>query len=264
MLLLKLIFAFSFILGFLKAQEPFMMFSKNMVDFQNQPFKKFLPEEKNKYYQFSNLRPTYNFFIGEDAQWMSTTFKGFGSISEWNLVLGYPFTIGKNKVKFLILPRTGVLWKKFRFSKNLVPSLDTTMEKTVFSINNDPTKDFGRGFFSYGKTKLIVPTYRFNPEFGISIDVGDQAIGITTGPVLDLTLNAKFKQKYRQDGQKKKEVVRGNEKLNVNPFQYGISAAIMTPWIEIFGVYMLSPFFKENKGPSVSQIELGLSFLFIK
>ncbi len=258
---------FVFLLVFvikLKAQDPLMLFARNLIDFQNHQIRKWLDNEKDKYYQYANLRPAFNAFAGSDASLLSTTFRGLGSYSDWNLVFGYPFLVGSSNTKFLILPRTGVFWKKFRFANNLISGLDTTINRTVFAIDNDPNKDFGSGFFSYGKTKLVVPTYRINPEFGASIDVGEQAIGITVGPVLDIALGAKFKQKYKENGQKKKNVVRGNDNLNVNTIQYGISAAIITPFIQIYGAYMLNSFFKEDKGPSVNVFEFGLNFTFLK
>ncbi len=247
------------------AQDPFMMISRHLVNFQNQKVQKLLTEKKDKYYQYSNLRPSYNAFVGEDSKLLTTTFKGFGSLSEWNLVLSYPVLLGSGNTKFLFLPRTGVLWKKFRFANPLIAYLDTSLDKTVFYVNNDLNKDYGSGFFSYGKTKLVATTLRINPELGISIDLDDEnAFGITVGPVLDVLLGAKYKQKYIENNQKKKEVIRGNDNLNINPFQYGISAAIMTPWIEIYGAYFLNNFFRENYGPSVNLFELGLSFAFIK
>lgn len=247
------------------AQDPFMMISRNLANLQNQQFQKLLPEKKAKYYQYSNLRPTYNAFIGEDSKLLTTTFKGLGSLSEWNLVVGYPILLGSNNTKFLFLPRTGVLWKKFRFANPLIAYLDTSLDKTVFYVNNNLNRDYGSGFFSYGKTKIVATALRINPELGISIDLEEESsIGITVGPVLDVLLGAKYKQKYKENNQKKKEVIKGNNNLNFNTFQYGISTAIMTPWVEIYGAYFLNNFFKENYGPSVNVFEFGFSLNFIK
>jgi hypothetical protein len=252
-----------------------IVFSKNSI-FSLICTKKFLPSnnyavhdtskndtsKKKMYLSFTNLRPSYHFFIGEDAKLLSTTIKGLGSFSEWNLVVGNPFVIGKQKTKLLCLPRLGFLWKKFRFSQPLFFYSDTT--KTFFALDTSSVKNFGKGFFSYGKTKLVVPTFRLNPEIGISIDVGEKAIGITTGPVIDILLGAKFKQKYKIEDCKKKNVFKGNDLFNINPIQYGMSLAIMTPWVDVYGTYMFSNFFKNGKGPKVKALEIGFIFSFLK
>lgn len=260
-LLLNFLWLFCF--QWVKTQDVFFLFSRNLTDFQNLPIQKLFPEKKFKYLEYTNLRPAYNVFSGEDSKLLATTFKGLGSLSEWNLVLGYPFLIGNKNTKFLILPRVGVLWKKFRFANPLIAYLDTSLNKTVFYMNNNINRDYGKGFFSYGKTKLVAPFLRINPELGVSFDIEEKYLGFTLGPVLDILLDAKYKQKYIENNQKKKEIIKGNNQLNINSYQYGLSAAIMTPWLDIYGAYFFNNFFKENHGPSVKTFELGLNFSFI-
>lgn len=247
----------------LTAQETVFFTSKDLINYQNQYSllynPKILSSKKKIYYEFTNIRPAFNAFRGEDSYLLRTSMNGFGSLSEWNLVLGFPFAIGEKKIKFLILPRTGFLWKKFRFANPLIPQLDTFLNKTIFQMNTNPNKDFGKGFFSYGKTKLVLSTFRINPELGIAIDFNEQAIGITAGPVMDILISSKYKQKFIENTQKKKVIIKDNNLLNINFIQYGISAAIMSPWIDIYGAYFFSPFFKANHGPNVKAFELGFA-----
>ncbi len=249
---------------YLKAQETQQLYVEDSIVIEMDTLKKGKGKDKGKYLYYTYLRPSYNAFVGKDSDLMNTTFKGIGSLTEWNLVISYPFVFGNAKYKFLILPRTGVLWKKFRFAKNLVPNMDTTLNRTVFSIDSDLTKDYGSGFFSYGKTKLVVPTFRVNPELGISMDIEEKAIGITVGPVLDIALGVKYKQKFKQNGQKKKEVQKGNDKFNINSIQCGVSAAVMTPWVQFYGAYIMNPFFKPDKGPVLNTFEFGVILPFIR
>lgn len=255
------IFGIHLILNFAVAQDTIPNFIENdSLDFE----KKIKTKKKLTYLHYTHLRPSYNSFIGEDAKLMTTTFKGLGSLSEWNLVLSYPFLVGKKATKFLILPRAGFLWKKFRFANPLITYWDTTTDKTVFYVNNDLKRDYGNSFFSYGKTKLVVSTFRVNPEMGVSFDIEEKSIGITVGPVLDVLLRPKYKQKYTVEGQKKKEVLKGNQYLNVNPIQYGVSAALMTPWADIYGAYFFNNFFTNNHGPKVRLLEFGIIFSFLQ
>jgi hypothetical protein len=188
-------------------------------------------------------------------------------------------------MKFVIFPRAGVFWKKARFANPLISYFDTSLHKTIFYANINPNRDYGREWFSYGKSKLVVTTLRINPEIGLSwgtrsrytsswdsdsldspsVESDTATVGgpvrFTVGPVLDILLGAKHKQKYLENGQKEKDVIRGNEYLNVNPLQYGISAAIKFYAIEIYGAYFLNNFFKKHYGPSVKLLELGFTLV---
>ena len=208
----------------------------------------------------SDFGLSYNFFTGADADDFRTTIKGFGS----GFMLDFfsaryssdVFTLGTRDV-FLSFG-AGVAISKYRFSENLI--IDNEAGVVTWGVDPDPTHDYGTGFFSYGKSKLVSTTVIF--PVNLNFDVGD--FFISAGGTYDHYLTGKLKRKFKVDGDKQKVVVK-NDSFNdypVNRHKFGLGFMIMhkPSKLNVGATYMVTPYFKENLGPELNEVRISVSY----
>lgn len=219
-----------------------------------------------KFSFFDNTRSdagiSYNFFLGNDADAFSTTINGFGS--------GFIFDIftGRYSVDFLtfgceavnISLGAGLAISKYRFSENLI--FEKTNDEVIAVIDPNPDHDYGTGFFSYGKSKLVYGSVYFPVNLNISV----KELYFSAGVLLDRYVSGKFKLKYKEND-KKQIIVERNNTFNdffLNKTKYGINALIMhkPTGLGLGFTYMFTPFFEEDKGPSINETRVSLTYDF--
>lgn len=212
---------------------------------------------------FKNLRSdvglSYNFFTGPDSKDFSTTIDGFGSGFLFDFSGRYSremILIGTDNVNFTL--GGGIALNKYRFSENLLLSLENG--QMSYSIDDDPARDYGEGFFSYGKSKLVTTNF-FIPA-SINFHVGEFLLSATGN--VDFYIWGKHKRKFKVDGDKTKTVIR-NDDFNdfpINKVKAGVGALIMhkPTGLNVGFTYMMTPFFDVNEGPEINEMRVSVSY----
>ena len=202
----------------------------------------------------------YNFFIGKDSDQLKTTIKGFGSISFPSFMYNHS-TIKKSftRVDLFYSTNFGFNWKQWRFADNVQFTQDATGKLMVTPDTPTNGERYDPAFFSYTKSKLALGVIRIRPEIGLTTKNKKLAIG--TGPLFEIMVASKHKRKYYSDTDSKvKYKLNGNENFNIRWFQVGWGASVGTYHFGVFSYMMLTPMFKQGKGPEVSAAEVGLYF----
>ena len=191
-----------------------------------------------------------NFFIGEGAETMETTFRGLGSTNTPIAALGIPFSINltnRSDVNaFHVYFRTGILyrWVKFRFDQNNFV-WNRNNGQTSFGLDQDPNRSFG-GFHS--KSKLVCGY--LNLPLGIGFSKGWGFFG-DIGADLDVLMGGRAKRKFFENGERRTRVdrFRDNESFGINPWQVSGNLRLGYWAIFAYGSYNFLPFFKAGQAP---------------
>jgi hypothetical protein len=204
---------------------------------------------------------SYSFFTGPDAGNFATSVNGFGSgILDIFGIRASADIISIGSDRFYISAGAGFAVSKFRLAKNLV--FLGPQSSIAFCIPDpDTTHDYGSGFFSYGKSKIITTSFYFPVD--LNMVVGKNVL-ITAGGYLDLNLTARYKMKYRVGEDKVKEIIRSSEfrNQNINTTKLGVNFTIFHKKLGygLSASYSLSPFFKSGWGPDIHEARVSLSY----
>jgi hypothetical protein len=208
----------------------------------------------------SDFGLSYNFFLGDDNDDFSTTINGFGSgflLDAFSGRFSRDFiSIGTDDVNITF--GAGVAISKYRFSEDLIFNNDEGVFN--YSFDNNPSHDYGSGFLSYGKSKLVVGSVIFPVNLNVSIG----EFLISAGGTIDQYLSGKHKRKFKDNGEKTKVVIQ-NDDFNdfpINKTKAGIGAMIMhkNTGLNIGFTYMLTPFFKDQRGPDLNELRISVSY----
>ena len=207
----------------------------------------------------SDLGLSYNFFTGDDADGFETSINGFGSGFLFDALSGRMtkdiLTIGFSKANLSV--GAGVSLMKYRFSEDVI--LEKENGIVTSRIDDDPSHDYGNGFFSHGKSKLVIGNF----SFPVNLNFEAGPIVMSFGAVYERFLSGKHKRKFKIDGDKEKEVTRNDDfnDFNLNKNKFGLSAMIKHKNGLNAGItYMLTPFFEENMGPDIREVRISFSY----
>ncbi len=156
------------------------------------------------------------------------------------------FEIAKSNLWFFT--GLGVNWNNYRFDNNI--SLSSSNTISTFADTTSSIK--------YEKSKLVV-SYLTAPlmfEYFTSRDK-KKAFHIGAGAMLGLRIGSHTKQKYEEDGKTYKP--KTHDDFNLNPFRYGFRVAVGYGGFNLFADYYASTLFKENKGPSLYPVAVGIT-----
>lgn len=237
-------------------------------------------------------RTAFHFLRGPGAEEFAPTLEGLGSISGL-LIVDHIFLtailplrnfkrlnlrVWQGTPIVIMKPIFGFVAKKFRFSRQLYipdefPEVEEVPQElwgqkvggsnpTYFTADTREGVVYNTGFFRYSKSKLVISTIRFAPEVGVLFGAGKNTVPVyfTVGPVLDFTIGAKKKNKFKRDGVRQKELKTGVSELNVNNLQYGVSATLLIAEVELYGNFILNPLFTDLINPDVYATEVGVKF----
>ncbi len=206
-----------------------------------------------------SLSAQYNFFVGNDADQLGTTMKGFGSISFPPIMFNVTSIQKEGKTfNYFYSMNVGYNGKQWRFGDNtMLGKTDGVMIAQAAPADERYTNEF----FSYTKSKLYTGVIRIRPEVGIVSK--NNKISFGTGPLIEITTHAKTKRKYYDtNGDKQKTTMRGIGALNLNWFNVGWGASLGSYRFGAFTYAMFTPQFKKDKGPEVYAAEIGLYFRY--
>ncbi|MFA6126557.1 MAG: hypothetical protein WC699_04575 [Bacteroidales bacterium] len=204
---------------------------------------------------------TYNFFTGPDAGNFRTSINGFGSgILDLFGMRTSSDIINIGSEKYYLSIGAGFAVTKYRLADNLV--FLGPQSSIAFSMPDpNPTHDYGSGFFSYGKSKIITTSLYFPVDLNLAIG---KNILFTAGGYLDLNATARYKMKYLVGEDKVKEIIRSEEfrKLNPSTVKFGVNATFFHKKLGygLSASWSLTPFFKPGWGPDIHEARISASY----
>jgi len=136
-----------------------------------------------------------------------------------------------------------------------------------FDRNNNITKDpaddniiplYPEEGITYEKSKLL--TQYLTVPLLLEAQFGKNGRGyISAGVIGDLKLGSKTKMKYYENGHKQKDKVKGD--FNLSPLRYHFTTRLGYRFIRLFATYSPVPFFKNNTGPEMYPVTVGLTLI---
>jgi len=82
---------------------------------------------------------------------------------------------------------------------------------------------------------------------------------ISAGPYCGFKVGGHTKLVYKENGNRVKD--KGNDDINLNPFQYGAMVRVGYRFINLYATYNFSTFYTNNRGPELYPFTVGLSLV---
>lgn len=147
---------------------------------------------------------------------------------------------------------TGLGWwfNNYRFENNVVLSSDSA---TIFGYRSTSNK--------YSKSKLgasylVVPLML---EYQSDAKKGKTSFHIAAGGFAGVRITSRTKIVYESNGNTQK--VKTPADFHLNQFKYGLTARVGWSKFNFFANYNMSTLFKNNKGPELYPVEVGITLL---
>ena len=136
-----------------------------------------------------------------------------------------------------------------------------------FDRNNNITKDAVNDIILplYPAAGVIYEKSKFNTFFLtvpllLEMQFGEKGRAyISAGVIGDLKLASKTRLKYVENGTTQKDKVKGD--FNLSPLRYHFTTRLGYRFIRLFATYSPVPLFKNNAGPEVYPVTVGLSLI---
>lgn len=191
------------------------------------------------------LTPDYNFNLPSDQQFMD-----LNTARSWNLSLNfidYGFGFGTDKVGLATGMGLEFSWYAFNNQNSITKDTDGF----IVSYEPDYAENLthSRFFTSYLTVPLLLE---------VQIPAGKNRIHLSAGVIGGAKLWSNTRMKYRTPGTKAKNRIFGD--YNLSPFRYGATARIGYGGINLYANYYLTSLFKQDRGPELYPVALGLSF----
>ncbi len=195
----------------------------------------------------------YDNFMGTDAEMFETDVQGLGSInSNYGFYRGY--AIGSDAFELRMSGGLGLATKVYRFKNDYI--FINQNDELLFQAD-DPAHEYDDGFFAYAKSKFYHYCLRFNPEIGFLLF---DKILISGGPVIDMRLFIKQKNKYKIEDEFYSSELRRNEHFENELFNIGWKANLGFRRIGFTATYMTTPVFGGDNAPEINPVEFGVYF----
>jgi Outer membrane protein beta-barrel domain len=170
------------------------------------------------------------------------------SVSVGLNILQSSVELGKSNV--WLFTGLGITWNNYRFENNLV--LDNGSYTTAHLDSTPGVRHI--------KSKLVA-SYLTAPvmiEFFTSRNE-KKAFHLGAGAMLGLRIGSHTKRKIEIDGDASK--IKDFDDYNLNPFRYGFRVAIGYGSFNIFADYYASTLFRDNKGPVLYPVNVGITLV---
>jgi len=161
------------------------------------------------------------------------------------------FNIPISKYYFGIGTGAGLEWNSMSLAENinLVEVEEGVIQAEYIDVNEK----------NFKKNKLNAAYVKVPVLFELQIPLGQRKIHFGAGVTGSIRAWSKQKQTYIIDGRKYKD--KKTDDFQLTPFRYGLTARIGYGSVGLFINYELMPLFKENKGPELYPIMVGLHII---
>ena len=158
----------------------------------------------------------------------------------------YSIGLQKEKRTIGLVTGLGLTFNDYRFSNAYTIQNDNGVVKPIPLDKNGLSKS------KLSTSYLTVPLML---EFQIPVNGHDKRLYISGGLIGGMKVGSHTKVKINGDKSK------SHDDFNINPFRYGTTARLGYKWINLFGTYYFSTFFKENRGPEMFPFTIGIGLL---
>ncbi len=161
------------------------------------------------------------------------------------------FGLQSNRNTIGLVTGLGLHLQSYRFQKNLTLELHENGRvepRTMFFDHNQKSK-----------LSIVSLNMPLLAEFQIPVNNYNNRIFISGGLYGSFRLDSHTKMKYRAEGKKEKLKTPGDYSLR--DFKYGLMFRTGYRWVNVFATWELVPLFKDNKGPEITPVTLGVTLL---
>lgn len=191
----------------------------------------------------------YSGYQDESFDFMENDFLRSNSLSI--NIIQQSIGLQKNRNTIGLVTGIGLQLQSFRLNHN------TTIEKTrngrivptALSYEDNQKSKFSSAY-------IIVPILA---EFQVPIKNYANRLYVSGGVYGGFWLHSHTKIKYRRDG--KKEKLKTPDDFSLSKFKSGIMFRMGYRSINVFAMYELSPFFKDNLGPDLNAFTVGFTLI---
>ncbi len=175
---------------------------------------------------------------------LNSTFGGFN-------ILQKSIGLQRRKNTFGLVTGAGLQLKSYRLENNI----------TIKRLENGMIEPETLTFEHNRKSKLAVVSavVPLLAEVQVPTNHYKNRIYFSGGVFGGVRLGSHTKIKYRVDGKKEKLKVPGH--YSIHDFNYGLMARAGYKWVNLFATYDLIPFFKDEKGPVLTPVTVGISII---
>ncbi len=196
----------------------------------------------------------FNLFVNPDYSGYSSEFMENDILRSNSTYLNFfQQSIGfqRNRNTIGMVTGLGLQLKSYRLERN------TTIER----LENGRIEPQTLYFEQNQKSKLSVVSLMVPllAEFQIPVNHYKNRLYISGGAFGGIRLGSHTKIKYRIDGKKEKLKTPGHYSLQ--DFKYGLMFRTGYRWVNVFATYELTPLFKEDKGPKLTPVTFGITFI---
>lgn len=174
----------------------------------------------------------------------------FGS-STVNIYYFHDIRLGKSK--FSLHPGIGLGLERYKFNNGKTLTNSEGFDSAYMDFSQYPNLRKSKFITNY----VDVP---FEVRFSTRPDDPNRSFKISLGFKFGVLYDAYTKQKYSEDGEKKK--VKDKQNFNALPIRYGPYLRIGGGNVSVYAYYSLSPIFRPDVGPSgrdINNFTIGLS-----
>jgi len=171
---------------------------------------------------------------------------------ELNFSKSWTLAVNPIEHSIVIIPRllglvtgAGLEWNNYHFDNNI--NLMESESKQIFAVTETEKE--------YYKNSLNV--FHVNVPLMLELHVGE-GLNLGVGVYGGVRLGAKTKQFYKENDNKFK--LKNKDDYQISPYNYGVTVRFGMKDYQLFANYSLMPFFKENRGPEMYPISVGITF----
>lgn len=196
----------------------------------------------------------FNWFLNPDYKgfpegfmendFLNSNFGGFN-------ILQKSIGLQRRKNTFGLVTGAGLQLKSYRLDNNI------TIKRLENGVIEPETLTHERNRKS--KLALVSAVVPLLAEVQIPTNHYKNRIYFSGGVFGGVRLGSHTKIKYRVDGKKEKLKVPGH--YSIQNFNYGLMARAGYKWVNFFATYDLMPFFKDEKGPVLTPVTVGISII---
>jgi len=196
----------------------------------------------------------FNLFLNPDYTGYTFNFMEndvFRSNSTYINLIQQSFGLQRNRNTIGLVTGIGLHLESYRLGR------DVTLQRLESDKIEPRILDFDQNQKS--KLSLVSIYVPLLAEFQVPLNHYQNRIHFSGGLYGSLRVSSHTKIKYRID--RKKEKLKTPDHYSMPDFKYGLMVRAGYRWFNIFATYEPAPFFKEDKGPDLTPVTLGVTLI---
>lgn len=173
---------------------------------------------------------------------------------ELNFGKSWTFAINPIEHSIVIIPRivglvtgAGLQWNNYHFNNNINLVEDET--NTIYAVEETEYEYYKNSLNTFSLNVPLIMEFHIPTGDGLNLGVGVYG---------SVRLSSKTKQFYKEGGNKYK--MKNKDDYQLSPYSYGLTLRFGMKDFQLFANYSMMPLFKENRGPEMYPVSVGLTF----